>query len=366
MSNYYIVSSRIPNLSPAHGCFAEFEDVLVDCCEGTLIVPTLSDTNSRLGRYIKRFINSTQLDIAQTDDVSGEKVLILVCSSIWDCQVLDYIPKWRIRFDVVCAYIFDSFLPPEGLANWRFSRFRKLVNSLDYLFIPMTGSLQQFAETFRVPVAMIPMACDVIKFGSHNDERYIDLMGYGRQLTAHSLIFEQAYNNPQSKRTYYYTSHMHIGKVHDLYGYRRLFWKLLSHSQIALAYDVLTANSLDNRFKFSFVAQRWFECLTAGCLVVGRRPTCSEADQLLNWEDVTIDLPDDEADLVPFVESLLANEQRLRSAHRRNYFNALARHDWRYRIAEILNYLGLNQPVSLQQALSDLRQKCEVFKNTEV
>ena len=83
MSNYYIVSSRrIPNLSPAHGPIAEFEDVLVDCCEGTLIVPTFSDTNSRLGRYIKRFINSTQIDISQTDEVSGEKVLILACSSI--------------------------------------------------------------------------------------------------------------------------------------------------------------------------------------------------------------------------------------------------------------------------------------------
>lgn len=349
---YYILSHRGYKHIPAQGCLIEFEDLLVSCCEGILVAPTVP---SKINNFI-------QLNKRRKKGFLSERVLILVCLTLWDCMILYHLPKWRSQFDLVCAYIFDATFPVKYVKSWRRYRFRRFIASLDYLFIPMTGSLQDFVETFQVPVAMVPMACDVMKFGSYNTERYIDLMGYGRQLSTHSNVFEQAYNDPQSQRTYYYTSHMNIGKIVDFYGHRKLFWKLLSNSHISLAYDVLTTNNSAKKFSFSFVSQRWYESLAAGCLVVGKRPQCPEAEQLLNWEDVTIDVPDEPAELIPFIESLLSDKQRLHSAHHRNYLNSLARHDWRYRIIDLLNYLGLEQPSSLQQALSDIHQKYETLK----
>lgn len=353
-ADYYILSKRGYHYIPAQGCLVEFEDILVNCCQGTLVTPTFPD----------KFIDFPQSNKTSKKGGSIKQVLIIVCLTVWDCKLLDHIPKWRTRFDVVCVYIFDALLDLKTIKSWKCHNFRQLIKSLDYIFIPMTGSLKEFEEIFQVPVAMIPMACDVMKFGSFNTERYIDLIGYGRQKQEHSDIFEQAYNSPQSKRIYYYTNHMQIKKINDFYGHRRLFWKLLNNSHIALAYDVLTTENLLRKFSFSFsfVGQRWYECLAGGCMIVGKRPKCPEADQLLDWKDATIDLPDDQAELVPFIESLLTDKQRLYSSHHRNYLYALARHDWRYRIVEMLSYLGLEQPSSLQQALSDLQQKYDTTK----
>ena len=357
MDSYYIFSERNYNSSPVQGCLIEFEDVLIDCLDGKLLAPKFNPNIHKFDLF-GNFKNYFDVNIVSHRGISDRNILILVGCTIWTVKILDYIPSLSKNFDVICAYVSDPFLPADILSNWRYHKFIKLVKNLNYIFIPMTGSLEQFYETFQVPVAMVPMGCDVLKFGSYKRERFIDLMGYGRQLSAHSQIFEQAYNSPNSKRIYYYTSHMEIGKIHNFYEYRRLFWKLLTNSYIALAYDALIANPA-NRFNFSFVAQRWFECLAAGCVIIGRKPTCPEANLLLNWNDATIEVPDDTTSLIPFVEDILADQQRLQTISYHNYINALNLHDWRYRIVDILNHLELTQPKSLVLNLYNLRQKFE-------
>jgi hypothetical protein len=271
-------------------------------------------------------------------------------------EILASIPNRRSRFDLVCAYVFDAFIPASEYAknSWQrqLSPYSRLISSLDYLFIPMTASLQDFQELYQIPVAMIPIACDVKKFASNkNDERYIDVLGYGRQNQEHGKIFSEVYNHPESPRIYYHTDHMHIGKIHDFYAHRRLFWKILNHSRIALAYDVMRADP-QKKFTFSFVGQRWFECLTAGCLIVGNKPKYSEMNDLFFWEDATIEIPDSSQDIIPFIEALLADKERLAAAHQRNQEKARTHHDWRHRLKQIHDCLKLPLPPQLEKDLS--------------
>jgi Glycosyl transferases group 1 len=348
MPEYYILSQRKMRSDPAMGCLVEFEDVLLDCCDGRLVTPILHKPNPLTdNRYLKWLSQPIQVEIPKRR-TSDTQVLILTGMDIGICNALTAIPEWRSRFDVVCAYIFDAFI-----SHSKGSRFAKLVGSMDHIFIPMSGNLQQYKQIFGISATMIPMACDVLKFGSDNLDRHIDLIGYGRQNGDHSRIFAKAFNHPKSQRMYYHTDHMHIGKLHDFYEHRAFFWKILKQSRIALAYDVVATSP--ERFPFSIVTQRWFECLTAGCLIIGQRPQCPEVDQLLFWEDATIDVPDDIAELLPFTENLLNDKERLETAYRRNYAHALAHHDWRYRIADMLNQLDLPYPESLQRALEDLQ-----------
>jgi hypothetical protein len=359
--DYYILSWRANHFTPAQAVLNEFEDVLIESCDGTLISPKIPYHHMNIFNRIKQYIPPLHVaNIPKKNLKTKGRILILVSLSIWHSLILRYIAEWRSIFDIVCAYIFDAFLPVEGLGSWRFHNFRKLVNSMDYLFIPMTGSLEQFRQTFKVPVAMVPLAADVIKFGSPKSDRFIDLMGYGRQDNEHSRLFENAFNLSKSNHIYYHTGHMTIERINDFYAHRRLFWKLLCNSRIALAYDPLKTNPL--RFTFSFVGQRWFECIAAGCLIVGRRPSCPEMGKLFHWEDATLELPEEKMNLIPFIEDLLNDHQRLQSAHRRNYLHALTTHDWHYRLAEILEHLSLPQPVPLQRALAQLQESCESFK----
>jgi hypothetical protein len=366
MVDYYILSLRKKSFAPAQCCLIEFEDVLVECCQATLIAPDFSDGQFWVKNFIEKFVHLTKIDLPKPASNSHKQVLILVALSIWDCDLLNYMPKkWRERFDVVVTYIFDAMLPKYNDAmqsKIAHSKLGKNVKLMDYFFIPMTGSIQSYTELFQIPVALIPMAADVSKFGSNNHNRWIDVMGYGRQFEPHSKILENTYNNLESHRTYYHTNHMSIEKINNFYEHRRLFWKLLNNSHITLAYDVLTTPS--ERLFLSFVGQRWFECLAAGCMIIGRRPVCPEVNDLLNWEDATIEVPDDSNSLIPFVEDLLNDKERLQSVQNRNYLNALGRHDWRYRIADMLNHLGLKQPIPLQRSLASLQEKYETVKKS--
>lgn len=366
MVDYYILSLRKKFFEPAQCCLIEFEDVLVECCQGTLIEPEYSDSKFGLQKIWEKFFHVTKIALDKPTSTSNKQVLIIVALTVVDCQFLNYMPQnWRKRFDIVVAYIFDAAIPKLNyiekykIAN---SRLGKSVKLLDYFFIPMTGSIQELTETFKVPVVALPMAADVSKFGSNNHNRWIDVMGYGRQFAPHSQILEDTYNKLESKRIYYHTNHLSIQKINNFYEHRRMFWKLLNNSHIALAYDVLTTPS--ERFIFSFVSQRWFECLAAGCMIIGRRPVCPEMNDLFNWEDATIEVPEDANSLIPFVEDLLNDKERLQSVCNRNYLNALGRHDWRYRIADMLNHLGLEQPIPLQRSLGNLQEKYETIKKS--
>jgi Glycosyl transferases group 1 len=108
-------------------------------------------------------------------------------------------------------------------------------------------------------------------------------------------------------------------------------------------------------FPHPFVTLRWFQCGAAGCAIVGKRPTTPLADELLAWEDATIELPDDPQACLEFVEALLQDWNRLNRIHTRNYLENLARHDWRLRIKDVFEILKLPLPLPLVEQLCELR-----------
>jgi hypothetical protein len=351
MPEYYVVSARNRSRCPAQGCFVEFEDLLVDCCNAVLISPNLSHLRPIPG--LKRFTRPLRVDVPARRSREPQVLIIVGISTGFVVETLKSIQNWRSRFDLVCAYVSDAWLDDseKSTPRWRrrLSRHWNTLASLDHLFIPVGGSVADFARQYQISVSMLPMACDVLLYGSNRAPRAIDVMGYGRQHPVHGKILARAFNAPESRRIYYHTDHTHIGEVFDFTAHRRLFWKLLGQSKIALAYDALAVNT--RRFPCSFVGQRWFECITAGCLIIGHRPTCTEMKDLFTWLDSTVEAPKAEADFMDFVEGLLADRNRLESAHRRNYFHALGAHDWRHRIASMHDILALKYPDPLNQQL---------------
>jgi hypothetical protein len=352
MVEHYIASLREAVSLPSVGCLIEFEDVFAACCNATI----LPVRNGRDGRA------TLPVDLPTP---RGESLLLVVTMSPAQVPwVLDTIPDWRSRFDRVAAYVFDAVLHPYEAAKpgWRrrLSHYSRTFSRLDHLFIPFAGHVDDWRHVYGRPVSYLPMACDVVRFGSGSPHRSIDVMGYGRQHLAHSFALAEAYNDPESPRSYYFTEHMDASVILDFRQHRRFFWKFLTRSRIGLAYDVLAVNP-GGRFPFSFVSQRWFELIAAGCLVAGRRPTCPEADALLDWEDATVELPEPVDEMLETIETLLADTDRLEAAHRRNHAQALARHDWRYRTGDLLDALELLHPDGLRRQLDALHARREAI-----
>ena len=79
------------------------------------------------------------------------------------------------------------------------------------------------AAHYDVPVEVVPLAADALKFGSGRGQRIIDVIGYGRQQREHSDLLSATFNQPGSARTYYHTDHATAGTVIDFYSHRNHF-----------------------------------------------------------------------------------------------------------------------------------------------
>ncbi len=340
---YLVISNRNIQPSPAQNCINEFEDVMETALQAQLYAPF-------------QYQDVPEAILPSTNE---PVTLFLVCIySLQSVQWLKQIRHWRKRFDKVALYIFDAYEAFEPRPAWRdrISSFHRTINQIDHIFIGLRGGIDSYTNRFKPPVTFVPLAADVLQFGSCSGSRCITVNGYGRQQASRELALSQSFNTAGSGRLFYHTSHTEFGRIRDYRAHRRLFWQLLASSQILLAEDPLVANKPAGKtpFPFSFVGQRWFEGLAAGCVIVGSRPSCSEASHLLDWEDATITPPADEAEFIPFLDTLLADHQRMQSIRLRNHMEALSRHDWRHRLHTMLDILEHSLPESLLTGLAQL------------
>ncbi|HEY9907968.1 MAG TPA: glycosyltransferase [Thermosynechococcaceae cyanobacterium] len=280
-------------------------------------------------------------------------VLLMVALCGANLSLLSSIPQWRQQFDVVAAYVFDAWSPEI---------YPKLTGQLDRLFVPMPEIIDLLRRQLKVPVSLLPFGADALGQGSGRCDRPIDLMSYGRIPKADHTAFLSAFNHPNSDRLYY-RSTPRQGEFfpRDLYAQRRdsedtaLLYHLLRKSKLTLAYDTLQPGM--RQFPHSFVTLRWFQGGAAGCAIVGKRPTTPLADELLDWEEATIELPDDPQHSVDCIQDLLQDTRRLEAIHQRNYLQNLRRHDWRLRIRDLLMELQVPLPEPLVEQIAALKTK---------
>lgn len=341
-----VLSARDCVGGPAMGCVMEMELVAVEALKAELVCPqplrrSKPSWLSRVSRQFPGASPSDQLRVRSEPRVSGDRrgeaeALLVVSLNRGRLDILDALPDWRRRFDVVVAYVFDSF---EG--DWGVDP-----ADLDAVFVPIRASVEELRPSLGERVHELPMAADVRRFGSPRPSaaRWIDVNGYGRQRRDHLETIADYFNRPGGAGVAFHEGLI----VRDQMRQRALFWQLLTHSRIALAYDVRTTGG--DRFPYSIVSQRWFESLAAGCAVMGCRPCCPEVDELLNWPEATIELPNDPQDALAAVCDLLDQPARLDAIAARNYQQVLERHDWRHRITDMLATLGMSEPAETREA----------------
>ncbi len=313
---------------PAQSCVVELEDVLTEMTGATVLAPRSVDELSAL--------------LAALPTRQGD-LFVAAISLAQFSGTLKNIAGWRRPFRQVFVYVFDAWLnastrPARGWRG-RISRYARAIRGVDQIFVPAASAVAPFEEACGVPVSYLPMAADVKRFGSMHPHRPVTVNAYGRQHPGHVAALSAAFNEGRSERVLHHTNHLQVGEVTDRRQHRAFFWKVLSLSRLALAYDPMRVDPGGRHFPLAFVAQRWFESLAAGCVVLGFRPGCAEADRLLNWQDATIEVPEDSRQFLGFVESLLEDTPRLEAARARNYLNMVQAHDWSHRVTDMLTMM---------------------------
>lgn len=377
---FYILTQRNDFASPQDAGIFGFENVLAETCNANLAFIKaravtrqfdLTFDSINFPNHYREFLRRNLIEktiglyeptpglpTTRTDDIN---VLFIVGISPPYITLLNSIKEWRSRFDIVAAFIYDA---------WLFDSYnQEITTMIDHLFVPVPSLVNPLESRFGINVSYLPHGADVIDNGSNNTNRSIDVASYGRIPSEyHNQLFESL--NTQSNSFYYrqvpegsqkYPDQEFGSKRFD-YQHVKLLSKVLANSKISLAFDftyttkktVELKNSQNHpsyRYPEPVLTPRWFEGLAAGCAIVGKRPFAPEVDDLLDWEDATIDVPDDLESGIELIMNLLKNQERLHTIHQRNYQEMLKRHDYRWRIRTVLERLGLPIPQKLNNQL---------------
>jgi hypothetical protein len=363
----YLLSARGIVSSVSYDPLFELEDIWAESLGADILVPIQrglvqqllarpkSSSLRRLGLPLLRrtvtLYDPIQPGLARAE--SNILIVMALCGA--ELEMVMSIPQWRQQFDCVVGYVFDA---------WHPEYYPQAVRQLDHLFVPMPEIIPELQQAFGIPVSLLPFGTDALGQGSADAHRPIDLLSYGRIPPLHHQVFMQRFNTPGSQRLYYrltprpaqrfpqFAPAMQRSREDTAYLYH-----VLRKTKLVLAYDTLYPGM--RQFPHSFLTLRWFQGGATGCTIIGHRPTTPLADDLLDWPDSTIEFPEDMEDCVEMIENLLADRNRLHQISQRNYLQNLRRHDWRLRLQELLQRLGLESPPQLRQQLEQIHTRVE-------
>ncbi len=335
-----LLSTRQLSKVPAAGCAFELEDLLVLDCGARLLTPTFSDDRKRLELQLNEPLQGTR----------AERVLMVIALNAQFLSVLQVFPRLKEEFRYVVCYIIDPWI---HWSQWPLDH--ELTSSLDCVFVPDCRVSQQYRDVHGVPAHPLALGVDVLRFGKNCQNRPLDLVAYGRQPAQYLNALKEAFNDPRSSGFLYHDtlSDCQLGNYVDN---RRLIWKFLHKSRLALCFDVLSTpeSRLGVRYR-SIIPLRYYEAAAAGSVIIGRHPIVPEFATQFGWHDATIDLPESPASALELIHSLLQDEQRINDIHFRNHAMAWQLHDWRYRLEDAFNLLRIPLPPQLQSQLRILQ-----------
>jgi hypothetical protein len=211
----------------------------------------------------------------------------------------------------------------------------KLENTIDRMCIPFRDVLDMLEPEHQALTRHVPLAVDNSLVDGYNRLRPISILAYGKQPSAITRGLATAINTPKSQEIFHHTDHLTIAQINDHWIHRLHFWKMAQSSRLALTYDAKVTSP--RRVPVSIIGQRFYESLAAGCVLVGKKPITNEMDDLLNWPNCLIELPNSLPDAIELIRDLSADDNKLNLIRERNLAEVQTRHDWRHRIPLMLS-----------------------------
>lgn len=343
MSDYLVIRSDSHFARIADACTFELEQALADGL-GTDVYSVGAKTSAPTRTYKAVFICANDFkDLA---------------------QIVDLVDKAGIKAEMRIGYIFAGYLHrarkmmnPVAQLLWK--RY-KLLASLDAIFVGNENFVTPISEGLKIPMHYLPMAANVHDVNARLGNRPIAVTGFGRQEPKVASLLSDTFNRPESDRLFYSTNYIRSTALIDWRRYRATFWQILRQSKLSMAFDQLYYNPSGTN-EIAYVGPRWFEGLAAGTVIIGKAPRTPDTKRLLDWEDATIDLPDEAEPAVQAICDLLDDLPRVEAAIRRNLVHMNLRHDWRHRAFDMLGTLGLDVPQNLADQIGALKDRAEAL-----
>jgi hypothetical protein len=318
----------------------EFEDLFQHLTGGRVLCAEHRSIRTAIGRMESRLIGP----FLRFDEQVGGELLLVVAREPSDLRMVYALPNARKRFRKIAGYVIDSYFAES---------FERSARHYDHVFSTTEEGADLLRSRYGVSSSVLRQGFDCLRWANAEADRSIDVIGFGRQPDSYHRSFQAAFHTSESKVLYL---HSPIGSRTgaDVYTERPMMLKLLQRSKISLAFHLLVEPIGERPRAANFVTSRWLESLGTGCLVLGKKPLGQMAEGMFPWSDALIEVPDKPSDAVEMMKSLLSRPNFIQETRRQNVLEMCRRHDWRDRIRDIYQCLGLPLPESLTAELNAL------------
>jgi Glycosyl transferases group 1 len=344
------------------------EETLATSCQATLMYPRWTSNRDVFLRHYKdaqdrlNFLQRShhrifkswyELDRLPTLG-EGPNVLIVVGIQVRFLLSIFAMGPLLEKFDVRIGYLLDGF-DPHGIN-------KPPMAHLDHLFVISEELAEQTRAVHAVNTSCLPLGVNTLAFGNHRPQRHIDIVGYGRTSPDIHSCLQQYYSQPTSDRLYFHSTFAQAD-VTSPKEHIALLNRLLERSKTSLCFEV----SKLPRFRgHSPLLYRWLEGWAAGCAIVGTKPHAQGVEKLMDWQDSTLELPENPDQWIPFFEALLDDEAGLAAISLRNYQQCRLQHDWRYRLQDMFKTLNLPIPATLKADIAQIRASVAIVQDAPV
>lgn len=274
----------------------------------------------------------------------GSESCLVVCRYPIDLPSILLVPGWRTRFRTTAAWVIDSYWTDALPLVSRHTRL------YDHLFVTTEEDIRAWQRLTGTPTSHLPWGADVLRLGSEDAARPIDLLRVGRQPPE----FEDDRVTEAACRARGIRFAGRPTAPPEPAAATRALMARYADSKFVLAFSNsvnLTAYTHPTR---QYITGRWADALACGAVVAGVAPVAPDVRRLL-WPGATLELGGVRQDEgLKVIAGALRDwsPQRAKLNHR----YALERLDWRWRFAEIASVLG-ESPARLGAELDELRRE---------
>ncbi|OJU86714.1 MAG: hypothetical protein BGO13_13960 [Burkholderiales bacterium 66-5] len=299
---------------------------------------------------LRKLIGRERLRFAPIESRGGD-VLMVVAHGPIDLAMAASISNVRKKFSKIYGFVTDSYFThgyPRETALY------------DAITVTAHEDTAYPAKKFGIQVTQLYQGTDALRWAPREEQlRAIDLIAYGRTPPSYHAFFSRHFHQPDSPYIYLHSPLGHQTGP-DVLQERGMLFKLLHRTQISLAFHMFVEPQ-GNRPRSMMVTSRWLESLLAGCIVAGKRPVSRMAEEMLFWDNATLELADEPEQAHEQILWHLNRKDDLEDQRIHNTRNVIENHDWRFRIKDICEKFKWEIPRILNSDIDNLSLLAEKF-----
>jgi hypothetical protein len=329
----------------------ELEDLIVELLGADLVTIRTQETKirtiaQRLGDRVQRVtgigavVPPVRKRVSLDHDYDLAFVRVMTPSEL---DVLSAIPDLRKRCRVTVCWVEELWM------GWfRYEKMLEPLRHFDHVFVSLAATADPLGSRVGRPCSYMAPGVNTLRFCPYADppSRSIAAYSMGRRAPrTHLALLERA----RSDRSFFYLyDSAHAREFVDGHvQHRELLASLIARSRYFVV-NKAKANEPSHTSGQEEFGPRFFEGAAAGAVLIGDAPRTGHFLSYFDWRDAVFQLPYDSPDIVDLIDELDAHPERVSAASQRNVVQSLRRHDWVYRLEEILRKVGMTAPPSLR------------------